>query len=94
MRHRTGYSDVGVRKDQWKALKIYQQDWKLFNIEKDKLEEYDLSNEYPEILKDLVLDAEAWSKSNIEPKWFHSQEEGEKWRAMNMPHFDETFKID
>lgn len=94
MRHRFGYSDVGVRKDEWKALKIYQQEWKLFNIEKDKSEEYDLSAEHPEILKDLVLDAEEWSKSNVEPKWFHSEEEGEQWQAMYMPKFDVTFKID
>lgn len=94
MRHRKGYSDVGVRKDQWKALKVHQQKWQLFNIEKDISEDNDLSAEYPEILKNLVLETKDWSKTNIEPRWFHSKEEGELWRKMDMPHFDDTFNID
>lgn len=93
MRHRNGFSDVSVRKDQWKAVKIYQQTWKLFNIEEDKAEKNDLSNNYSEILKELVKDAEEWSKTNIAPQWFHDKRTGIQWEDDNMPHFNETFKL-
>lgn len=94
MRHRTGYTDVGARKDQWKALKLNKQEWKLYNIEEDISEKNDLSKEFPEILKALILETEAWSKTNMKPRWFHSNEEGILWREMNMPRFDETFKVE
>ena len=35
LRHREGYSDVGVRQNEWKALKTNKNPWKLFNIEND-----------------------------------------------------------
>lgn len=94
LRHRTGYSDVGVRKDQWKALKLAQQPWALFNIQEDMGEMNDLSAVHPEILKNLVLEAEAWSKTNKQPLWFHSIEEGELWSEMDMPKFQIAFKTE
>ena len=93
LRHRNGYSDVGVRKNDWKAVKAYNQKWKLFNITDDMAEKNNLSSQHPEILKDLVKDAEVWSKSHIQPLWWHDVKTGKKWKADNMPKFDETFKI-
>ncbi|NJB81645.1 sulfatase family protein [Wenyingzhuangia aestuarii] len=94
LRHRTGLSDVAARKNEWKAVKVGTKKWQLFNIEKDIREQNDLSNQHPEILKSLVTEAEKWSKTNEEPKWFHSLEEGELWKKYNMPRFDETFSLD
>lgn len=93
MRHRKGFSDVAIRKNQWKALKVYQKPWKLFNIENDISESNDVSNAHPEILKTLVEDGKLWSKTHIQPLWFHIEKEGEQWQQDNMPRFNETFKL-
>ncbi len=94
MRHRKGFHDVSVRRDQWKAVRTKSTGkWKLFNIEKDISEQVDLSNKFPHILNDLVKDAGHWAWSNKAPKWFHIHQEGDDWRAANMPRFGETFKV-
>jgi len=93
LRHRKGYSDVGARQDQWKILKTNQEDWKLYNIENDKGEMNDLSDQYPDVLSELVTKAKKWSDTNVEPKWFHAEYEGDDWREMKMPHFEETFSL-
>ncbi|TGV01886.1 sulfatase-like hydrolase/transferase [Flavivirga rizhaonensis] len=94
MRHRNGFTDVGVRKDDWKALKVYQQKWKLFNIKNDVEENKNLSNEHPEILRSLVSEAEKWSKTHIQPQWWHDEKTGNDWKADGMPHFDKTFLVE
>ncbi|MDW7692178.1 sulfatase-like hydrolase/transferase [Flammeovirgaceae bacterium SG7u.111] len=94
LRHRTGYSDVGIRRDQWKALRVNQETWKLINIEEDISEEHDLSAEHPEILKELVDEGEKWSKTHMQPRWFHDEQTGIDWREADMPRFDETFKLE
>ncbi|MBC3759211.1 sulfatase-like hydrolase/transferase [Hyunsoonleella sp. SJ7] len=93
MRHRKGYSDVAVRQDRWKALKVYQQKWRLFDIEADIEENNDLSTQHPEILANLVRMGSRWSKTHVEPQWFHIEKEGEQWRADGMPNFDKTFAL-
>ncbi|WP_282135520.1 sulfatase-like hydrolase/transferase [Seonamhaeicola maritimus] len=93
MRHRKGFSDVAVRKNEWKALKVYQQKWKLFNIKNDLGETKDLSSQHPGILNELVSESKEWSATHVEPQWFHIEKEGEQWRADNMPNFDKTFQL-
>lgn len=94
MRHRNGFSDVGVRNGKWKAVKAYNQKWRLFNIEKDIEESNDVGSSHPGVLKKLVKDAEDWSKTHIQPKWWHNGKTGDEWKADNMPHFDKTFSLD
>ncbi len=94
MRHRNGFTDVAVRKDDWKALKAYQEHWKLFNIKNDKEENNNLSNKHPEILKALVSEAKIWSKTNMQPLWWHDDKTGKDWKSDKMPHFDKTFTIE
>ncbi|MBJ7881547.1 sulfatase-like hydrolase/transferase [Gelidibacter salicanalis] len=93
MRHRNGFSDVGVRNGKWKAVKAYNQPWKLFDIEKDIEEANDVSNAYPKVLKKLVADAQDWSKTHIQPRWWHDEKTGIEWKADGMPHFDKTFHL-
>lgn len=94
MRHRKGFSDVAVRKNEWKALKLGKQKWKLFNIEKDMGELENVSAKHPKILKELVKEGAQWSKGHVQPLWFHIEKEGAEWRADKMPRFNETFKLD
>ena len=94
LRHRTGYTDVGARKNEWKATRVGMEPWKLFNIAEDKGENNDLSTQHPEILKELVLESEKWSQTHIQPLWWHDEQTGQEWIEMNMPRFDETFSLD
>lgn len=94
MRHRNGFSDVGVRNGKWKAVKAYKQKWKLFDIENDIEESDDISANHPTILKKLVADTEVWSRKHIQPKWWHNTKTGKEWKADGMPHFEKTFQVE
>ena len=94
MRHRNGFSDVGVRNGKWKAVKAYNQRWKLFDIENDIKESNDVSDQHLEVLRKLVKDAEAWSTKHIQPKWWHNKKTGREWKADDMPHFDKAFQLE
>ncbi|KMT64470.1 sulfatase-like hydrolase/transferase [Catenovulum maritimum] len=93
LRHRGYSSDASARRDNWKAVKTGDNNWVLYDIEKDIAETTDVSAQHPDILRDLVLEMEGWSWSNQEPLWFHNTEEGYLWRKEGMPKFHETFKL-
>ncbi|MCG8579013.1 MAG: sulfatase-like hydrolase/transferase [Bacteroidales bacterium] len=93
LRHRTAYSDAGIRSGKWKALKLKDDQWALYDLEKDISETNDLSKQYPEVLKFLVEAGKAWSDSHIQPYWFHAFPEGKLWYEHNMPRFEETFEL-
>tara|TARA_R110002072_G_scaffold243748_1_gene402947 strand:+ start:7301 stop:8740 length:1440 start_codon:yes stop_codon:yes gene_type:complete len=94
LRHRNGFSDVGVRNNEWKAVKAYQQKWKLFNVDNDLGETNDLSDKFPNILKNLVVEAATWSESHIQPQFWHDEKTGIDWKDDKMPRFDKTFQLD
>ena len=93
LRHRKGFSDAAVRRDQWKAVKTGSQPWKLFNIEEDMGEHRDLRGQHPAVLANMVREMERWSWDNAEPRWFHIPQEGVEWREHAMPRFHETFAV-
>ncbi|UMB61708.1 sulfatase-like hydrolase/transferase [Lutibacter sp. A80] len=94
MRHQKGFTDAAIRIDEWKALKIHRQHWKLFNIENDISETIDLSLKHPEILTKLVKQSKDWSTTHSKPLWFHSEKTGKDWESLNMPDFDTLFQIE
>ncbi|WP_420400455.1 sulfatase-like hydrolase/transferase [Flagellimonas sp.] len=93
LRHREGYSDVGVRQNEWKALKTNQNIWKLYDLEADIGEANDMSSENPEQLKKMVKAAELWSKTHTEPQWFDPIELQEDWEEEEMEKFNDTFNL-
>ena len=93
LRHRRGFSDAAVRRDEWKAVRVGNQPWKLFNIEEDLGEHRNLSAQHPAVLANMVREMERWSWDNTEPRWFHTLKEGVEWREHAMPRFHETFAI-
>ncbi|WP_066218972.1 sulfatase-like hydrolase/transferase [Formosa haliotis] len=93
MRHRSGYSDVGVRHNQWKATKAYNNKWMLFNIDTDISETTDLSESFPKQLEEMVLGAEEWSKKHTEPRWFDPEALSKVWKEKHMSDFPTTFQI-
>jgi hypothetical protein len=70
------------------------QPWRLFKISEDPGETKDLAAQYPERVEALVKSAEKWSRSHVEPLWFHAGEARDSWSKNQMPHFDQTFKPD
>jgi arylsulfatase A-like enzyme len=93
MRHRSGFSDVGVREDQWKATKAYNGAWKLYDINKDIGETTDLGKQFPEQLKTMVKGAQKWSQGHTEPLWFDPVELSKVWKEKEMAKFPNTFEI-
>ncbi|WP_025614209.1 sulfatase-like hydrolase/transferase [Cellulophaga baltica] len=93
MRHREGYTDVAARQNDWKAVKVHQEPWKLYNITNDISEKTDLSTEQPAILEKLVTETENWSKTHTEPLWFDPLYLEQMWNDSTMATFNQTFKI-
>lgn len=93
VRYRNGFTDVGARKDDWKIVKVFRANWKLFNIKDDISEKNDLSAQYPELVKDMVAEAEKWSRGHITPMWFDNDDAKAKWFETGMPNYKETFTI-
>lgn len=93
MRHREGYTDVAARQNEWKAVKVSQEPWKLFNLTNDISEKNNLSVEHPDILRKLVSDAENWSKTHADPLWFDPLYLEKMWKDSTMATFNKTFEI-
>lgn len=91
MRHRSGFSDVGVRMDQWKAVKAKNGSWKLFDIDKDISEKFDLSKQNPDQLKKMILGAKKWSENHSEPRWFDPENLRKIWSDTGMASFPGVF---
>lgn len=93
MRHRNGFSDVGARRDEWKICRTFQGPWKLFHIVDDIGEKNDLSGKYPDRLRELVAEAEKWSRSHTVPRWFDNLKAEAEWKSSGMPNHAATFTI-
>lgn len=93
MRHRSGYTDIGARMDNWKILKTNQNNWHLFDIENDLGELNDLSSQHPDRLKAMVSQVENWSQSHTEPLWYNPANIAQDWEEKEMGKFKTTFKI-
>lgn len=47
-------NNSAIRKGKWKALKrVDEKEWKLYNIEEDRIESKDVATEHPELIKEL-----------------------------------------
>lgn len=93
LRHREAIHDVGGRINQWKVSRVGQSDWRLFDLSNDIGEQRDLSALHPERVSAMVAELEQWSLTHTKPRWFHIREEGEQWRADDMPRYEETFQM-
>lgn len=93
MRHRSGYTDVSARQDDWKVVRYGNQPWRLFYISKDPGENNDLAMQYPERVEQLVQAAEDWSRTHVDPLWHHAAEARDEWERLDMPKFDEAFDL-
>lgn len=94
LRHRLGFSDVAARQDRWKAVRVSQQPWKLFDIDNDMAETNDLAAKHPEVIVDLVGQAKEWSKSHTQPGWYDAPSVEREWKENDMPQYETTFQIE
>jgi len=102
LRHNPGYGatgehSVGVRQDQWKAVRWTEfgapVTWRLFNIEEDIHEDNDLGALYPAILSNLVHEAKLWSDTHVQPLWFDDYDQEQLWNDRNLPLYDQVFSL-
>lgn len=92
LRHRNSYSDVSVRRDDWKVVRYANQPWRLFNITADPGETRDLAAQYPERVKEMIQAAQQWSTTHTQPLWFHAAAARDAWTENHMPRFEKTFE--
>ena len=93
LRHRRGFSDVGARRDDWKAVRAYNTHWKLFNIKDDLGERRDLAAQHPDVLRSIVSQAKKWSGNHTQPLWFDNLKAEKEWQLQNMPRYEATFRV-
>ena len=86
VRHRSGASDVGARRDKWKLCRA-EQTWKLFNVEQDLAESDDLSSLHPEIVRQMQADVRRLCESHTEPLWFDTEKQAAEWLTTGMPQY-------
>ncbi|AWB68861.1 sulfatase [Saccharobesus litoralis] len=93
MRHWAGKSDVAVRRDNIKAVKLKHGAWQMYDVDNDPGETQNIVEQNRFLLQELVAEFEIWSWTNVQPQWFYTHNEGATWRKHGMPRFDQTFKI-
>jgi arylsulfatase A-like enzyme len=55
---------IAVRWRDWRLYKKYQKDdWQLFNLEVDPMEEYDVAADHPDVVQRMGMQHEEWSKT-------------------------------
>ncbi|MEO1525239.1 MAG: sulfatase-like hydrolase/transferase [Planctomycetota bacterium] len=92
LRHWNGFHNVGIRRDQWKALKRGPKSaWQLFNLNEDIRESQDVSGLFPTIMQSMIEEAASWSKTHTRPRWFITEQAEAAWREKNMPVYTSTF---
>lgn len=82
---------VGIRRDNWKALKWWTADWHLYNMDGDIGETSNVAWANATVLSNMVSDAEAWSDDHVRPLWFDSPSQESQWDSFGMPHYDTIF---
>ncbi len=89
----TSAASVGIRQDNWKAVKLGTQTWALYNITNDISETIDVSATYPSVLSSLVSEGGSWSSSHVQPLWWNDPTAESTWNANSMPHYGTVFVL-
>lgn len=94
LRHWNGFHNVGIRRNQWKASKRGPNSaWKLFNLDQDISEEDDVSEQHPAIVRQMVSEAQQWSRTHKSPRWFDNDKAERSWMTKGMPRYSSTFAL-
>lgn len=92
LRYWNGFHNVGIRQNEWKASRRGPKAaWNLFNLNLDIGEKNNVSEENPEMTKQLVEAAKQWSQSHTQPLWFDNKKAESAWQTNNMPKYESTF---
>jgi arylsulfatase len=52
----------GMRDGDWKITKIFNNDWELFNLKNDRIEQNNLSKKYSKRYKSMIYNWNLWAK--------------------------------
>ena len=61
--------NMAVRRGRWKLVKRHGRDWELFNMEQDRTEQHDLSEDHPEVVTSLEAAWDAWAERVAVEPW-------------------------
>ncbi|GAB5559116.1 MAG: hypothetical protein SynsKO_07630 [Synoicihabitans sp.] len=91
IRHRNGFTDVGILMNEWKAVR-YRKQWKLFNLANDISEDRDLSAKHPNVLSHMISAVAKETKTHPRPLWFDNPKAEKMWDDTGMPNHAETYR--
>lgn len=95
LRHWNGFHNVGIRRDQWKALKRGpKSEWELYDLEHDIGEDIDLSDKHADVVNSMVAEAKQWGATHSRPRWFLNAKSESSWDDLEMPVYESTFLND
>lgn len=66
--------NCAARQGKWKIVRLADGPWELYDIERDRAEEHDLAGAYPEIVRELVANWDAWAEGVGVIPWPRLQE--------------------
>lgn len=77
-----------VRHGKWKLVSRFPDAWELYDMETDRTEMHDVADLYPERVKSMAADYEAWARRVGAQKWpMPETPEGERAGAMPSPAY-------
>ncbi|RYP81485.1 arylsulfatase [Nocardioides guangzhouensis] len=53
--------NAAIRSGRWKLVRKHDGDWELYDIERDRAEQHDLSGRHPDVVADLAARYDAWA---------------------------------
>ncbi|MDZ8117768.1 sulfatase family protein [Pontiella agarivorans] len=89
----TTAASVGIRQDQWKALRIGNSSWALYDVASDISETVDVSGANSAVLSNLVSEGASWSSSHVQPLWWNNPSQETDWKNNSMPHYETVFVL-
>ncbi|MDZ8118409.1 sulfatase-like hydrolase/transferase [Pontiella agarivorans] len=91
LRHNSGANHVSIRKGRYKANRLNNGGWKLYDIVTDYSESNDIVSGNETILDDMIADGLIWTNDTVDPLWHDTEAGYWNWETNNMPNYDATF---
>ncbi|MDF7825386.1 sulfatase-like hydrolase/transferase [Pontiellaceae bacterium B12227] len=91
VRHNAGANNISMRKGRYKANRLNNGSWKLYDIISDYTESTDIASGNSAIIDDMIADGLVWTNNAVDPLWHDTEAGYWNWETNSMPNYDQTF---
>lgn len=91
VRHNAGANNVGMRNGRYKANRLNNGAWKLYDIVDDISEINDIASGNGAIINNMLVDGNNWKTNGVDPLWHDTEIGYTNWVVNGMPNYDESF---